>query len=127
MNDFVLAWMAALRSGKYKQAKLYLRKVDGYCCLGVACELFRQTYGVGEWKESEFAGRYDFAVNGQIANSALPDAVRIALGLADTSGHYAGSRLIFDNDNGMTFDQIADIIESEPWGLFVVRGEGGLT
>ena len=37
-------WIAALRSGKYRQAKSSLRRrisksVVGYCCLGVACNI----------------------------------------------------------------------------------------
>jgi hypothetical protein len=28
-------WVAALRSGEYKQTKGYLRNKKGYCCLGV--------------------------------------------------------------------------------------------
>ncbi len=37
-------WLRALRSGKYKQALHELKKDNdhqvGYCCLGVACEVF---------------------------------------------------------------------------------------
>lgn len=33
-------WVEALRSGKYKQTKETLQDKEGYCCLGVACELF---------------------------------------------------------------------------------------
>jgi hypothetical protein len=38
-------WLAALRSGEYKQGKGYLKEIDGatgearYCCLGVLCDL----------------------------------------------------------------------------------------
>jgi hypothetical protein len=33
-------WIAALRSGKYKQGKYQLRDSDNcYCCLGVLCEV----------------------------------------------------------------------------------------
>jgi hypothetical protein len=33
-------WIAALRSGKYKQGRLFLRdSEDNYCCLGVLCEI----------------------------------------------------------------------------------------
>lgn len=38
-------WVKALRSGKYKQGKNYLRRQtpegDRYCCLGVLCEIER--------------------------------------------------------------------------------------
>jgi hypothetical protein len=32
-------WTAALRSGEYEQTKGYLRTDEGYCCLGVLCEI----------------------------------------------------------------------------------------
>jgi hypothetical protein len=32
-------WIKALESGKYKQIKGQLANKDGYCCLGVLCEL----------------------------------------------------------------------------------------
>jgi len=35
-----LDWLASLKSGKYKQGHGYLKdNQDGYCCLGVLCEL----------------------------------------------------------------------------------------
>ena len=34
-----LKWIEALRSGKYAQGKGALQTEDGYCCLGVACEV----------------------------------------------------------------------------------------
>lgn len=37
--EFKVRWLAALRSGEYKQGKDYLRKNDSFCCLGVACNL----------------------------------------------------------------------------------------
>lgn len=33
-------WVEALRSGKYGQTQYTLQDNNGYCCLGVACELF---------------------------------------------------------------------------------------
>lgn len=33
------AWVEALRSGKYPQAKGQLHNGEGYCCYGVLCEL----------------------------------------------------------------------------------------
>ena len=32
-------WVEALRSGKYKQTKGELKNGQGFCCLGVACEI----------------------------------------------------------------------------------------
>lgn len=49
-------WVAALRSGKYRQSKsnLKYKKVNqepGHCCLGVLCDLYKQETGNGEWIE----------------------------------------------------------------------------
>jgi hypothetical protein len=39
-TENVKKWVAALRSGKYKQAQFAMHKSDGsHCCLGVAREL----------------------------------------------------------------------------------------
>lgn len=40
MNADVKAqWLAALRSGEYEQTDGYLHNDNGYCCLGVLCDL----------------------------------------------------------------------------------------
>lgn len=36
----VKKWVIALRSGKYKQSTHKLQNKKGYCCLGVACDIF---------------------------------------------------------------------------------------
>ena len=38
-------WLTALESGEYKQTRDLLRDDNGFCCLGVACDLS----GLGEW------------------------------------------------------------------------------
>lgn len=40
-EDFKKKWVAALRSGEYKQGKgtLYRENNDTHCCLGVACRI----------------------------------------------------------------------------------------
>lgn len=41
-KKFKAKWVAALRSGKYKQGKGFLLDENGkYCCLGVACSIQR--------------------------------------------------------------------------------------
>lgn len=45
------AWVKALLSGDYKQDQSYLKTDDGYCCLGVLCNL----EGV-EWSEETKGG-----------------------------------------------------------------------
>ena len=45
MNPEIKAkWVAALRSGEYKQAKGQLRIGNSFCCLGVLCNLHAQAH-----------------------------------------------------------------------------------
>jgi hypothetical protein len=38
-------WIEALRSEKYEQTKYYLKNDEGFCCLGVACDISN----ISEW------------------------------------------------------------------------------
>ena len=120
MNDLANAWLDELRSGKYEQGAMGLRTGDSYCCLGVACELYRQTYGKGRWKETD-SGDFHFSIGRERAGGFLPVRVRDALGLDDIGGRFDDGSLAALNDGGATFAEIADIIESEPPGLFVEK------
>lgn len=51
-------------------------------------------------------------------STLLPEKVRRWVGLNDASGEFENGSLVELNDNGKTFQEIADIIESEPAGLF---------
>jgi hypothetical protein len=53
-------WVAALRSGQYKQGHQRLRTDDKYCCLGVFCDLF----GGGFWekKPNSLSGIYWYMI-----------------------------------------------------------------
>ncbi|HWG97181.1 MAG TPA: hypothetical protein VN647_08875 [Nitrospira sp.] len=105
MNKNAKAWVRALRSGKYQQGKGRLRKGDSYCCLGVACELAKRKRVI-----KRFVGN----------RSNLPQKVKKWLGLRSEEGAYDFGYLTTDNDIwDKTFAQIADIIDSEPEGLFV--------
>lgn len=106
MNENAKKWVAALRSGKYKQGKRQLRAGDAFCCLGVACDLFDPA----SWNGCSY--RY--------LRLALPNEVRDWLGLIETDPYYGKTgRLSYDNDEGKTFAEIADIIEAHQYELFV--------
>lgn len=52
----ILRWVEALESGRFQQIKDQLRdrideKMYGYCCLGVACEVFKAETGRGVWRK----------------------------------------------------------------------------
>lgn len=103
-------WVAALRSGEYRQGAGLLHSPDTgtYCCLGVACDLAVKHGVIKSYDGYE-------AVLGGTARPVVQ-----WLGLSDDSAGYDGGRgqLTYDNDVGKTFAEIADIIESNPPGLF---------
>lgn len=113
-------WADALRSGKYKQGRYALHKkyadgADAYCCLGVACDLFKDEVGglsIVEMAPPPEATevkrvRYDGA------DQYLPKKIAEYLNI-DIAGCYKefGS-LTSVNDSGVPFTEIADIIESD--------------
>lgn len=63
MNDRMKKWIDALRSGNYTQARGGLRDGDGFCCLGVMCDLEVNEDTVHKWR-----GNY-FDFNGDPINS----------------------------------------------------------
>jgi hypothetical protein len=116
-------WVAALRSGEYRQSKSQLRRGDGFCCLGVLCELAAKE-GVGQWNGTAFTtdrmhmgGDFVDFVNHRDVHY-LPHGVtgwacvqsKDPQVLDDNNGKSHLSEL---NDNGFTFDQIATIIEKQ--------------
>ena len=99
-------WIAALRSGKYKQTKCALKDKDGYCCLGVLC-------AISPWK-------YNFTrmTNAPHAkNMSLPPIVVNWAGMRSSGGEYQvegnqySNVLTARNDEGMSFSEIAKLIE----------------
>lgn len=108
-------WINALRSGEYKQTQgnLYEPGV-GYCCLGVLTDLYLKEKGL-EWDTN---GTNSYSGWGSVDDEYefLPDSVRNWAGLKDNRGTYEDDTLEFPaltdlNDNGNTFDDIADVIE----------------
>lgn len=118
LNENARLWVEALRSGKYKQGKGRL-KFEGddnvlyYCCLGVACEVYQRN--VGDLKEDKDNYLFSF----DLSQAYLPQKVQEWLSLKTESGAYLSDSLTGLNDKGVSFSEIADVIESEPRGLFV--------
>ena len=112
LNRNAKAWVKALRSDKYKQTKMHLRDADGvgdvgYCCLGVACDLYAQTHKRGAWNEYG-----SFVIGGIEEDSELPDRVARWLGIKSTFGYNSATVSLVDlnDDDGLTFAEIADHI-----------------
>ena len=111
-------WVEALRSGKYRQTTQCLHDRDGYCCLGVLCEVAIDN-GV-KVKVSEGGGTTLYG--GQ--EEKLPESVQEWAGLHDNLGYTNGFESIFinsdpydnlvkANDSGVAFASIADAIETQ--------------
>ena len=125
-------WLAALRGGKYRQTQRFLNVTDsGHCCLGVLCDL-AVADGIGAWvrvlekhAESDVLG---WKENTQTFAEfrTLPRVVGALAGLSDEvgslflhgvqehdghPGDYESVALTGLNDDGLTFSQIADLIE----------------
>jgi hypothetical protein len=120
-KEYRRRWVEALRSGKYRQGVGSLRIRDTFCCLGVACDVFKDELGFS-WNMD---GRRSAIVGHELLEtSVLLPRFMLHLGLSTCTGEFKTSSAPFllslakSNDDGKTFAEIADIIESEPEGLF---------
>ncbi len=130
-QDIKKRWVDALRSGSYDQDKNLLATSDGYCCLGVLCEIAVQDGVVfkenGIYTSAE--DHYDYSFE------ELPEAVQHWAGLSemdysenpltDVEYTYTNSDIAIkrpadrknahlselNDDMGYNFDQIADVID----------------
>lgn len=112
LNENARAWVKALRSRKYKQNFTSMTYGETMCVLGVADDLAikAKVFGAG-------TVRY-----------WLSEPVQEWFGLTTNDGQYLGLNpdgnevtrsLLGDNDaKKLSFKGLADIIESEPKGLF---------
>ena len=117
--DIKKLWVDALRSGEYRQGEGRLRSgADRYCCLGVLTDLGVKA-GLGSW--ATFDGGFVFAPAegpGDVETAGVHRAIAAwagtvgALGKLPRAVDYA-TNLAGLNDNGATFDKIADVIEEQ--------------
>jgi hypothetical protein len=97
-------WIKALRSGEYKQISGKLGDNNGYCCLGVACEVYRKQFPL----ELVVRGYGDRVYDGFYGE--LPPVVREAFGL---DNEQMGLCMEMNDNQGKTFSEIADYLEEE--------------
>lgn len=139
--------VAALRSGDYTQGQRKLRNHENqFCCLGIACDLFNPTSWVkvkaSDDNEIDYQG-YRFNTDFDTSTSLLTVDTMRYYGFNAPGGDFflrhlkdelkeklelnmclgegsSGDMLALStiNDKGAKFDLIADIIESEPKGMF---------
>ena len=122
--------VGALRSEEYKQTSGALRDADGYCCLGVACDLYRKTedperdWVLVDAKSVIDQDKLDEHWEFLNTNDLLPQEVMEWLGFATRKGdlHDGRSALSTLNDQGEGFEYIADVIED---GAVELKERGG--
>ncbi len=125
MNKEVKAlWLEALRNPEAKQTKRYLKTEYGNCCLGIACDLAteRGIVSVSE-KVAGFLFFYSYVDSDGVRHTAdaiLPNSVSQWMGMPSNSPYFTimwkdshkDVYLTSLNDkDGMTFEQIAQVIE----------------
>jgi hypothetical protein len=139
VTEFYSQWLAALRSGEYPQGKGQLNYDNTYCCLGVACDIAVKE-GMGRWQKGsgdyikhyvdelmdserfEFTDRSNSGVltRGLAEFLAMNETGEFEIQRVDDEserqwgegeGRNLEHWLTTLNDDGLTFDQIADIIE----------------
>jgi hypothetical protein len=125
-------WIDALRSGDYEQGSEKLRGVNGYCCLGVLCDIYAREHDT-QW---EFRG-YDelsdetnphpmdywyFDEQSEFLPKSVMDwaglkvpnpSVRIDVEDNDEDNWYFQDEIANVNDSGYTFMDLSKIIEQQ--------------
>lgn len=132
---------AALKSERYKQGTGALNTTDqgnyGFCCLGVACDVFRTLTGKGEWKECDETRLrgplMDFILGESTESFELPQEVQDFFGFKTRNGNAVSDRpdmasplmcMVNLNDGRLLpFPAIAEIIETNREAYFVT-GDG---
>lgn len=104
-------WVAALRSGEYKQGRGCMRnKFDAYCCAGVLCDVYSKTVSPLIIKKAgdRYAfkmGKYDTSFTGVIPDEILKN-------LKEQFPEFQEGILYRMNDyQHFTFDEIANYLE----------------
>ena len=118
-NKWQEMWLEALESGEYAQSKDCLCDGEGFCCLGVACDVFGMT-GV-----ENSAGRYLFDGKETYAPKGVAKKLRLRNQMGSTTvpvAYRPSTRNCYSladaNDMGATFKQIARAIRKNPENFF---------
>ena len=126
------AWIAALRSGQYKQGQYYLESCGKFCCLGVLCHMLHQRPELGIEMDRLVTpnGRAVYSTPtspGYGKSDKVPYPNEGELGLLHTMpliAHHTVEDVLMDlNDvDGASFAEIAQFIEDFIMPLLRAKG-----
>ena len=88
------ALIEAMTSGESTQARGSLRYDDGFCCLGVACDIYQKKTGNGQWVEinrEDGHTSWAFDVGDERETAGLPDEVYHAFGFGEKNEMVMGT------------------------------------
>jgi hypothetical protein len=116
--DIKVRWVEALRSNNYKQAKGYLKTEDGFCCLGVLCDIAVQDGVIAApVKQSNTFDLVHYGYGRAEDTGELPTEVADWAGLDSYNplvredDESLASLVDWNDDYGYNFHQIAKLIE----------------
>lgn len=109
-------WADALRSGKYFQTEKVLQNEEGYCCLGVACDIFIPRYDMQKDNNNYIWG---YTPKSQLnapkwLRDINDDLYLKCKDASELQSFNDDGNIYFTSLNdrmGYSFDEIADIIE----------------
>ena len=125
-------WVSALRSGDYEQGSNWLYSGQGYCCLGVLCDIYakenKESWQIldedGELITEEELSREPHSMDYFFFDDEtefLPESVMKWSGvpydpsvvIENEEGERVKEQIVVLNDSGMSFNELADLIEQQ--------------
>lgn len=111
-EELVRRWINDLRYGGHEQAMDFLKRGDGYCCLGRALEVI---YGEDIWEENVHASKrygakvFSLKLLPSYSTMDLEPKEMTLLGIS----YELTNKLTEMNDAGVPFKEIADYLEAQ--------------
>lgn len=100
-KEALLSWIDAMESGGFSSSKARLRTSEGFCPLGILCELS----GVAEWEESETKDDITYYKYCD-EDKYLPSEVADWVGLKDKEKRYMPHTVMAMHDQGVPMNEV---------------------